>query len=175
MALRKNFLGVDILKNYKHRNADKPNNPAFKFAKDYADDLALFCFDCIELMNGVFPSFVYIDRSESFYRECVSSFQKKILNYSLLKYAIKKDIAERVKEGINLLYRGKLRFYKECVDVITDFKSAQFDPKESNKGIITRLKVYNSAGHGDNLDAVEYGFSHYIKELFRVELKGGEF
>lgn len=154
---------LDILKHYKHRNADNANNPNFKFSTDYANDLADFVNDSIDLFNGRYPERVYIDRSESFWRECKITFNNKRINNSIISYVLKNNISERIKSGINLLYREKLRFFNKCDDVINDFKKAQYDPKESNKGILTRLKEYDDSGHNDFIDAVEYGFTHYIK------------
>lgn len=118
LAMHEGFSSVDALKIYKHRNADKPNSPNFKFARDYAEDLALFVRDSIDLMNGVYPRFVYIDRSEAFYRECCLAFQKYELPITLLKYCIKDEISQRIQEGVNLLYRKRLRFHKDCEELI---------------------------------------------------------
>ena len=84
-----------------------------------------------------------------------------------MKYVIKDDIDQRIKAGINLLYTSKLRFYKECKEVIEDFKDAKYDMKRiETSGKFERLKEYNEYGHLDNLDAVEYAFTYYKNKLY---------
>jgi hypothetical protein len=77
----------------------------------------------------------------------------------------KEDMKTRIMMGTSLLYRKKLRFLNSCQDVISDFRDAQYDAKLLLKGVETRLDEFNTAGHGDSLDATEYAMIFYKRVL----------
>ena len=161
----KNQYTLDILKKYYYINNGK-NNLAVKMFADTADDYAKFVLECVDLM-GRYPMVSYIDQDIEFYRNCVLAFRNNHLNSNNLKYVIKDEIEQRIKAGINLLYKGRLRFYDDCTEIITDFKNAVYDMKEIEaKGKFKRLKAYTDQGHLDGIDAVEYAFTHYKNKLY---------
>lgn len=156
---------LDILKNYYYKN-DKKSNAQVKMFKDTANDLSYFVKESIDLM-GKYPSVVYIDQSPEFYRNVELSFRENDIPTNLIKYVIKDDIEQRIKSGLNLLYRKRLRFYKECKEIIKDFKEAVYDTDKIQKtGKFTRSKEYNELGHLDGIDSVEYAFTHYKQKLY---------
>lgn len=156
---------VDILKRYYYKNEDK-KNAEIKMFPDTANDYAKFILECQDLMKK-YPSRCYIDVNIEFYRNVVNSFRNNNLDLNLIKYVNKDEIEQRIKSGLTLLYTGKLRFYKECKEIIEDFKNAVYDSEKIEKtGKFTRLKHYTSLGHLDGIDAVEYAFTHYKDKLY---------
>lgn len=156
---------VDILKNYYYINNGK-NNASVKMFSDTAHDLYMFMKECIALM-GKHPHQVLIDQDIEFYRNVEKEFRSNGYNTSIIKYVTKDEIESRIKSGINLLYKGKLRFYKGCEEVIKDFKEAVYDNDKIEKsGKFDRLKAYTTTGHLDSIDSVEYAFTFYKKYLY---------
>ena len=156
---------IHILKEYYYINSGKNENDV-KMLADTAEDYANFILECENIIHAS-PMRFYIDQDVEFYRNCKIVFREKDLNTNLISYVIKDDIEQRVKTGVNLLYKGKLRFYKECKNTIEDFKNAVYDQKKiESKGEFQRLKEYSTKGHLDSIDCTEYLFSHYKKRLY---------
>lgn len=161
----KGYYAIDILKHYYYKNEGKSDLEVKMFA-DTADDLCQFYKESHKLMRK-YPVAVLIDISPEFYRNCLLSFRKNNISQSLLKYVQKEDIEQRIKTGLNLLYKAQLRFYKECKEIIQDFRNAEYDnDKIEKKGIFERNKIYTSLGHLDGIDAVEYANTYYKKKLY---------
>lgn len=152
---------IHILKEYFHRNADYRGGHNIKLPKEYAEDYCTFIKESSDLM-GKYPSVCLLDTSITFYRELL--LVNKNISSSLFKYVTKEDIDERIKTGINLLYRGRLRFYKSCKNTISQFKNAVYDPEKTAKGKFERLDN-PAVSNIDLIDAVEYAFTQVIKEL----------
>lgn len=156
---------IDILKNYYWKNSTQ-HGLGVKMFSDTADDLCNFIKSSANVF-GRYPSKVLIDEDPEFYRNCKISFNNNSVPTSLLRYVIKDDIEERIKMGINLLYKGKLRFMSTCKEVVEDFKNAVYDTEKIEKtGKFERLKVYTSTGHLDSVDATEYAISWYKNKLY---------
>lgn len=152
---------IHILKEYWHRNADYKNGYNIKLPKDYAADYIEFISECASLM-GKYPAACLLDEDITFYREL--QLTPKRISFSLFKYPEKIDIETRVKTGINLLYRGKLRFYAGCKNVISQFKNAVYDHDKINKGKWERMDRPEIANI-DMLDVTEYSFQYFSKYL----------
>lgn len=156
---------LDILKHYYYKNAGK-SNAEVKMFKDTAQDLANFVKESIDLMHK-YPKIVYIDQDIEFFRNVELEFRHAGLDSTNIRYVIKDEIDQRIKSGVNLLYKGRLRFYKECKEVIDDFKCAVYDMDRIERyGKFERLKEYNELGHLDMIDCVEYAFTHYKNNLY---------
>ena len=85
---------------------------------------------------------------------------------ALFTYATKNEVDQRVKEGINLLYKGRLRFHKSCTNTIYEYKNAVFDPDKILKGKFERMDKPDLLNI-DGIDASEYGFTFYSKYLIK--------
>lgn len=151
--------------NSEHRGAD------IKMYKDTAYDYLVFIKECITLMGGRFPETIYIDMDEEFYRNVVEVFRNNSFPTQAVRYVIKNDVAQRLKQGSNVLYHGKARIYKECKHLIEDLKSATYDTKKLEVGKFERAKDYTDSGHLDSLDAWEYSFTHYQNKLYIASIE----
>ena len=172
-ALRNNNMGLDILRDYSHRNADYRESQQ-KFPQDYANDYLEFFEDSINIM-GKLPKAVLLDRDITFYKCLLSAFKAKGYGTSFIKYVSKeinndKTIDARINADIALLYKNKLRFHKDCSTTIKSFKEAIYDPKESEKGKLVRYDNPQSDNHIDAIDATEYGVIYYYNRLFKNTL-----
>ena len=156
---------MNVLKNYYYKN-DGKTGAAVKMFADTSRDYAQFIKECTELM-GRYPSVCYIDMSPEFYRNCKNAFYENQLDPTILKYVLKDKVEERIKSGLNLLYTGKLKFYKGCSEVIDDFRNAVYDNKKiESTGKFERNKEYTEAGHLDSVDCCEYAFTHFKNKLY---------
>jgi PBSX family phage terminase large subunit len=162
LGITKGFAHVDVLKEYRHRN-DDTSGLGIKYTNDYAIDYLTFIKECRELM-GKRARDVYADHDLSFIREYERLQRQEGVGDTIYK-AKKEEIATRIKTGINLLWLGRLRFYKECVWSIKSFRTAVYNPKESAKGVYVRLDDPINGTLIDNIDAIEYGISAFKYEL----------
>ena len=164
MALKKDHSGVDVLKEYWHRNADE-KHLGIKMPADYAIDFLTFINESKEMM-GYQPYKIISDLDVTFIRE----FDRKKYQYNIgqpILNADKDDIEERIKTGINYLYQGRLRFFKDCKMTIESFKSAQYNEKKAILGKYERLDDPAQGTMIDCVDATEYGFTEFQMELDR--------
>jgi PBSX family phage terminase large subunit len=162
LGVTKGFRNVDVLKEYRHRNDDN-KGLGVKMPYDYAIDYLTFIKECRDIM-GKRARDVYSDHDLTFMREYERNQYEHSVGDTLIK-AIKEEIATRIKTGINLLWLGRLRFYKECEWSIKSFRTAVYNPKESVKGIYVRLDDPMNGTLIDNIDAIEYGISSFKYEL----------
>lgn len=166
MAITKGFTSVDVLKEYYHRNADQ-KLAGVKSTSQYADDLAVFLLECVDLMGGRWPRVIYTDLDISFQREFRTALNSRKLAHIGYKDAIKNEIDDRIKQGVSLLYTKKLRFHKSCDKTIESFKSATYDPNNVVKGKYVRFDRPDLGTMVDMVDATEYGFTHFLPHLYR--------
>lgn len=155
---------IHILKEYWHRNMDKENSKNPKLPRDYARDYCLFIQEISDIV-GRFPEAVLIDEDITFYRELCEVFNEFEFIQSNIKYVIKKDIEERIRTGVNLLFKGKLRFYKECKNTINQFKNDKWDAKQMEKG---QFKRFDNPliSNIDCVDCTEYLCTWWNKYLY---------
>ena len=164
LGLRKGNKGVDVLKEYGHRNADQ-KALGIKSPYDYAVDFINFQKECEEEIGRELYNRL-TDHDLTFMREYDRIKWKMNYGHTLNK-VLKHEIDERIKTGINLLYKGRLRFFKECTQTIQSFKSAVYDSKKEKVGKYERLDAPQNGTHIDHIDAVEYGFTEFKNELQR--------
>lgn len=166
VALTKDLKYIDVLREYYHRN--KGNEAmAIKMPTDYAEDFHDFIKQCIDLM-GKPPEAVLSDNDVTFVREFERTKYNARLGGINISTGFKKDeIHDRIKTGINLLWKHRLRFYKECKYTIQAYKTARYDEKEKDKGNYVR---YDNPGEGtmiDPIDTVEYAITRLRNEWNR--------
>ena len=178
MGLRKGFDGVDVLKEYHHRNADNNEKELRQTLQDDCDTLAEFVIDSCEML-GRKPSAILFDGSESVEYEIEQSFRKhRLYGYDVrratkkLKYAYKEAetngwITDRIRYVSSLLFKGRLRFLDKCKFTIMAFESAQYNPKKLEQGIEERLDEPQNNTMCDELDAVDYGVIYFRDDLER--------
>lgn len=154
---------VHVIKEYLHRNADCKNGADVKLPRDYANDLVEFYNDVYK-MTGKYCD-IQIDRDITFLRELEIAFKANRLNTNYISYVVKKEIEERIKTGVNLLYKGKLRFDVNCVHTKEHFVNAVYDKKKYDEGKMERVDDPATANI-DLLDATEYGFQYFINYLY---------
>lgn len=162
---------IDVLYELRHRNND--NMSSIYTSADYAKLTCGFIEDCILKMNK-YPKVVIVDsyKGADYYENLINEIRKRRLPV-IVKFPVKSDgkdgkddIPSRITRGLDLLYRGKLRFHKDCHYAINDFVSATYDQKElETKGIETRKDSFDEAGHADLIDSVEYGFCFYSPSM----------
>jgi PBSX family phage terminase large subunit len=162
LGITRGYRYVDVILDYNHKNEDKAGL-AIKMPSDYVMDYFDFIKGSKKKMNKS-PRDVYSDLDLTFKRE-YERLQWTNGVQDQLRNAIKDEIVDRIKTDINLLYKGRLRFYENCVSTIESFRTAQYDPKLSDKGVYVR---YDSPVDGtmiDNIDNVEYGIRAFRYEL----------
>lgn len=153
---------VDVILDYNHKNSGK-SGLAIKMPSDYVMDY----FDFIKASKDKMkrpPRDVYSDLDITFKRE-YERLQWSNGVQDQLRNAIKDEISDRIKTDINLLYKGRLRFYKNCVSTIESFRTAQYDAKLSDKGIYERYDNPIDGTMIDNIDNVEYAIRALRYEL----------
>lgn len=164
VALRRDHSGVDVLKEYWHRNKDE-KLLGIKMPADYAKDFLVFINECRELMG--YEAFKIIsDIDLTFVRE-VDRIKRSYGIGKTIHSPYKETIEERIKTGINYLYQGRLRFYKDCTKTIDSFKEAQYNEKKAISGIYERLDDPSAGTMIDCIDSTEYGMVEFEMELDR--------
>jgi PBSX family phage terminase large subunit len=163
MGVLKNKLYIDNF--YYHRNGQAVEGPDIKLPLDYAEDLA----DYILKENtrlGTLPLSVFTDQDINFLRTLLPIITKKGIAKSLIKYAIKDKILDRIVNTQSLLYKGDLMISKKCDLVIKALSEAIYDPQFKERGQLVRLDTpalkFNSI---DLIDSIEYCTSFYVRKL----------
>lgn len=172
MGLRKGFKGLDVLKEYYHKNAE---HNQFRTLTEYCEDYAEFYLQCVDLL-GKHPEYVIFDGSKSVEYEIMQAFRKYGIPTHRLKRATKSSgaintINDRIRLAVSLLFKGQLRFHKSCVKTIESFRSAQYDPKKIDKGIEERLDEPQNGTLCDPLDTSDYNMLKLYKELNRCKIE----
>lgn len=176
IGITRGFRYIDVIMDYNHKNSDK-SGLAIKMPVDYVLDYFNFIKSGKKIM-GKSPRDVYTDLDITFKRE-FERLQWKNGIQDTLRNAIKDEIEDRIKTDINLLYTGRLRFYKKgtvklgngeeitigAEHTIESFRSAQYDPKLSDKGKFVRYDNPIDGTMIDNIDNVEYGIRAFKYEL----------
>lgn len=148
-----------IIDYYYHRNGKEILQA--KETINYVQDLAAYFTKTTDTL-GFAPKHIYIDRDVAFYRILHKEFIAQELPHSLIKYAIKDSIEDRITSLRNLLYTGKIGI-KDGLTVIQEaIQNAIYDQKELEKGKLVRLDDTTlSFNPIDILDPIEYGVSWY--------------
>jgi len=165
VAITKGYTELHVLKEYWHRNADN-TNLGIKMPIDYANDFVEFIDESVRMM-GKYPSTIYTDLDITFQRELRQALNRRGLAHLNYKNAVKSDIEERIRQGISLMYNKKLKFHSDCSYTIDSFRSAQYEP---TKAAVGQYERYDNPVMGtkiDAVDAVEYGFTHFLNKVYR--------
>jgi len=162
IGITRGWKHIDVIKDYNHRNKGLVGF-AVKMPLDYVIDYIEFIKSAKEIMQKA-PRDVYSDLDLTFMREYERVKYKHGMHHDL-RHAIKDEINDRIKTGLNLLYTGRLRFYDICKATIESYKKAQYDAKQSIKGKYVRYDVPTEGTMIDNIDLVEYAISAYRYEL----------
>lgn len=166
LGLTRDYKNIDVIKEYYHKNADVKINEV-KLSYDYAKDYQVFIHEVREMI-GFVPSDILSDINMDFVREFERTKYTANLGAIFLNYKFKKEeIDTRIKEGQNLLYTKRLRFYKECEYTIEAFRTAVYDEKAKDKGEYSRYDNPKDGTMIDPIDAVEYGFGVLKQDLSR--------
>lgn len=157
---------IDVLYECGIRNKDNMSKPYTSV--DFARIEVEFIQDCANKLHK-WPKLVIVD---SFAGDDAYEHLYKDLRVAriptMLKFPMKSDgsngkdkCEDRIRRNLDLLYRGKLRFNKDCSKTIDDMKNITYDPKQLDKGIETYIDQYSSTGHFDFVDCVDYATSFY--------------
>jgi PBSX family phage terminase large subunit len=148
-----------ILDNYYHRNGKEILKA--KETIDYVHDLIDY-FKKTRDTFGFAPKAIFIDRDIAFYRILHKEFLASELPHSLIKYAIKDSIEDRITSLRNLLYTNKIGVNKSLLEIKEAIQNGIYNQKELEKGKLVRLDdttlEFNPI---DILDPIEYGVSWY--------------
>lgn len=162
LGIKTGFKHIDVIHEYRHRNADH-KGLGIKMPVDYAEDFLEFIKDCKNIMKKS-PYRIYVDDDVTFKRE-LERIKYQFGVTDRFDSAKKEEVDTRIRTGINLLYLGRLRFYDNCKWTIKSYREAQYNPKESAKGVYVRLDEPDKGTMIDNIDGVEYGVTAYKYEL----------
>lgn len=155
---------MDVIKEYYHRNADVERSNEIKLPNHYAEDFLGFIQEAIREMKS-HPARVQSDLDLTFMREFELMAGSFNLGDVTLRDVIKREIDERISTGIVYLFKNKLRFHRSCRHTIEAFEQATYDPKQEEKGKYVRLDNPSQHTKIDPIDATEYGFTYYEREL----------
>jgi hypothetical protein len=152
-----------IINYYYHRNGKEVLKA--KETVDYAQDFVQY-YKQEFASAGFAPKAVYIDRDVSFFRVLYKAFLEAELPTTLIKYAIKDEIDQRISSFRNLLYTDRVGIANHLTHIKEAVQNAVYDPKELERGKLVRLDdttlEFNPI---DLLDPVEYGTSWYLKVI----------
>lgn len=158
---------INIYDFYHHKNGRGIEQKDIKEYTDYAEDLVQFVLKQKERF-GVMPKHVFLDTDIAFLRICRTTFMQHNLPSSLLRYALKDKIDDRIKVLSSLIHTGKLVIDKELKMVIQAIEDAVYDSKELEKsGKLVRLDVprqnKNEINPVDFIDPIDYLVSWAIR------------
>lgn len=146
-----------VLDCYYHRNGKEIINA--KETIDYTKDLTQYYIKTIEKM-GFAPKHLFIDRDISFYRILYKHFIAQDLPHSVIKYAIKDKIDDRITTLRNLLYTDKIAVLDSLTVIQDAIQNTVYDQNQFQKGVLVRFDDTTlNFNPIDILDPLEYGVS----------------
>lgn len=149
---------IDLIKEYYHKNSER-DGLAIKLPSDYALDYQQFIKECIEMM-GKPPEAALSDLDITFIREFErTKYASKLAGINLNSQFLKEEIHDRIKTGINLLWKERLRFSANCPYAILAYRTAIYDEKEKDKGKYVRYDNPKEGTMIDPIDGIEYGIT----------------
>lgn len=157
LGLWKNYKGITILEEERineHGDVQKLQNQFVKFVKR--------CFD-----NGWRPSVAHYDCAQQTLGKSLQSAVALTDRPIIVKKCIKEEIIERIHQEQTFIGAGMLEISKKCKHSIKAFEDAVWDNNE------TRLDEVSETNPVDMLDAIEYAFYDWSKNLMLVALYGG--
>lgn len=155
---------LHIIKEYHHINRNLPNSQKVS-AIEYSEQYATFIKECVEFMNGRYPSRILYDGTNEDFRNIDRALKQNGIQITP-KYVIKLVEEERIKTLQSWLYQGKLCISNKCQQVINNLKDATHDPRVyENTGQIRTLETFTEEGHLDALDGTVYLVGEVVKKL----------
>lgn len=159
---------------YHHKNGRGIEQEDVKEYTDYARDLAEFTLIQSERF-GAMPKHVLIDNDISFYRISSGVFRSMGLNPSLITYATKDKIKDRIRIMSSLLYRGLLIIEESLELMLNAIQDAVYDETELEKnGELVREDKPRSGKYelnfADFLDPLDYCISWGIRKFKLAEV-----
>lgn len=127
----------------------------------------------IEFCKAVFREYnkpcVY--RCDSAETTLINGFKMAVIKNNLsgivlVKNALKKPINERIAATIRLMGEGRFKIKRECIELIEAFENATWDSKNAGQ----RLDVTGQKNPVDMLDAFEYSFEEFNKDLLMASI-----
>lgn len=169
IGITKDFKYLDTLKEYWHKNADH-YGIGVKMPIDYVMDFIQFLKETMNEM-GRPPQEIVCDNDVTFIREFERvKYREGLGGITLTTRFNKGEIRDRIKTDVNMLFQGRKRIHARCVKTIEAYRTAQYDPKESNKGNYVRLDDPIAGTMIDPIDANEYVTIRYEYELSRYRM-----
>lgn len=158
---------IHVLHVYTHRNAMEDLSKQ-KTDVDYVYDFFKFIRECEEIMGGMSPWRIIVDTAAvSFIREYSRNARMNGIAYPLYP-SVKSKIDERIKEGLALLYSGRLKFHKVgASQAIAEYEAVEYDEKKSLGGTYERLDDPVRGTQLGCVDCTEYAMDAFLYELFK--------
>ena len=165
--------GLNIYDFYHHKNGRGIEQKDIKEYTDYAEDLVQFVLKQKERF-GVMPRHVFLDTDIAFLRICRTVFMQHNLPSSLLRYALKDKIDDRIKVLSSLIHTGKFVIDADLTMVIQAVEDAVYDSNELDKsGKLVRLDIprqnKNEINPIDFIDPIDYFISWAIRVTKGIE------
>jgi len=163
-AMTNDMKEIHILHEYYHRNKDE-RHLGIKMPQDYLYDFFDFIKQCEQIM-GYAAWRVLCDPADiTFIREYQRNQYQNRIGYVLYN-AVKDLIDIRIKEGINLLYTGRLKFHNICARTIDQFKRAEYDENKSKNGRYERKDDPIRDVDVGMIDATEYAIAEFRNYIY---------
>lgn len=153
---------------YEHKNGRALEGEAIKDYTNYVEDLVDFYRKQTNRFNKE-PEYIFLDRDIAFYRVAVNVFAQQGINKSLLRYAIKDKIEDRIRILNSLLYQGIIIIDSRLTGIVDAIQNAVYDSKELEKsGKLVRLDEpkpdVKDKNPCDFLDPLDYAISWAIRK-----------
>jgi len=158
-AIKNNFLGVKVLKEYHHKNGETIDHDGVERIKDINDytlDFVNTTKDWYNLYNK--RMLVQVDSAnKSFYQLLKKAQIKYNLNFLVITMVNKRTILERIDTTNLMIGSNAIEIDSSCVNLIDGLENAQW--KEEG------IRLDNGTSNIDILDAFEYSFVKYLPPL----------
>ena len=158
---------------YHHKNGRGIEQKDVKEYTDYAQDLVDFTLKQ-KSRFGEMPRYVLLDNDISFLRISRNIFMKNNLGASLLKFAVKDKIDDRILLLSSLLHTGQIKISDNLNMVIKAIEDAVYDPKELQKsGKLIRYdkprEKKEEINPVDIVDSIDYAVSWAVRRIKGIE------
>lgn len=153
-------LNVTVLEEFHHRNSEVAQQDIMDF-QDYANSYVDF-FRMNVSKYGI-PQMIMTDHDVMFKQALRKAFTDNNLNYSLVRFAIKNKITDRIKAFKLMMSLGQLTFSENVPITIQAFKDALWNEKKASVGIDERLDDLTT--NIDSIDCTEYAVEPYFNRI----------
>ncbi len=153
---------LHVLREYYHLNGGNID-AKFKSDDDYAKDIAKFTHDMKDAIKKV-PTRLYYDGTSVMKTKIQRELRSLQLGNINPMFVIKDALKDRLVDSQNMIYSNQIKILDTCKHLIQEIKTAEYDDKEFDKsGEVKIKKAYNTEGHLDCIDVLQYGISYYTK------------